>query len=70
MESVKYEKSESREVANQVASCYTNSGPGGIRTPDHGIKSPALYLAKLLALENGGAGRIRTCDRPVMSRAL
>ena len=25
------------------------SGPGGIRTPDHGIKSPALYLAKLLA---------------------
>ncbi len=31
MESVKYEKSESREVANQVASCYTSSGPGGIR---------------------------------------
>ncbi len=26
------------------------SGPGGIRTPGHGIKSPALYLAKLLAL--------------------
>ena len=26
------------------------SGPGGIRTPDHGIKSPALYLAKLPAL--------------------
>ena len=57
------------------------SGPGGIRTPDHGIKSPALYLAKLLAhgsnlnfqilwgkaLFKGlsGAGRIRTCDRPV-----
>ena len=83
MESVKYGKSESREVANQVAPCYKSSGPGGIRTPDHGIKSPALYLAKLLAhglnlifklnilwgkaLFKGlsGAGRIRTCDRPV-----
>ena len=49
MEVVKNEKSEGEEVANQVGPCYKTSGPGGIRTPDHGIKSPALYLAKLLA---------------------
>ncbi len=49
MEAVKNEKLENNEVANPGEPCYKSSGPGGIRTPDHGIKSPALYLAKLLA---------------------
>ncbi len=49
MEAVKNRKLENGEVANQVAPCYRTNGPGGIRTPDHGIKSPALYLPKLLA---------------------
>ena len=31
MESVKNKKLENDEVSNQVAPCYTNSGPGGIR---------------------------------------
>ncbi len=49
MEAVKNEKIENGEVANPVGPCPKTSGPGGNRTPDHGIKSPALYLTKLLA---------------------
>ncbi len=51
MESVKNEKIGNGGVANQETPRYKSSGPGGIRTPGHGIKSPALYLAKLLALQ-------------------
>ena len=42
-------KSDIEEYADPGESCYKQSGPGGIRTPDRRVKSPLLYLAELPA---------------------
>ncbi len=52
MKSEKHKVYKNGRVTKPCHPSHKKSGPGGIRTPGHGIKSPALYLAKLLALKS------------------